>query len=71
MDDCLIFRQINAERFVSSDKRFLPLNIRSKVTERLVGLRSSFPELLWIQTPDIRNLSLDDVFLHYILHVNP
>src|SRR5882724_9385464 len=64
MDDCLIFRQIYAERFVSSDKRFLPPNVRSQVAERLVGLRSSCPDFLWIQTPDVRNLSLDDVFFH-------
>src|SRR5205814_3463502 len=63
LNDRLIFGQIHAEHFVGRNKGFLPLNIGTKLLQHLIRFMRRFPQLLFLQRPDLRNLSLNHIFL--------
>ena len=65
-DERLVLGQIHAIHLVGGNERLQPLNIRSKLAQHLVRLGRCLLQLLPFQTPDLRDLALNHVFLHGI-----
>ncbi len=65
-DDRFVLRQVNAERLVRRDERFEPLNIRPQLPQRLIRRACRLLQLFPFQGSHLRNIPLDDVFLHLL-----
>ena len=59
-DRVLVLGQIDAERLVVGYVALDPLNVGSKLVERLVGLRRSAAKLLALERAYLRDFPLDD-----------